>query len=422
MGMGPSTKETTLHHFQEPMIQLLLKEKDICFTGVIVQGTPEVVSNKKFVADRTADWLHALGVEGAIVSIDSWGNSHIDFTSVLQAVNRKKIPQVGLSFMGNQADPVVEIPRSVTVIDLNKTSEGIESTILGQNTTTFEDARKAIKLLKNKMKKQRRDKQEKNHEEIKNSVNKEIEKAFLQHYYYGIKKIEKAEETRFDQETLWLNCSEFQREERKTTWVEGVRLTIVDPKRKNRKINTILDVMPIAYKEEGALGTGKTKIWEGVKLLLTASDSKGIQPANIGSSEGILSEKMITDRFGTPKETDWLLHLDVTIKAGCAQQREAIYEAHQIAEDLINPLRQLLKEQPLLKASKKEDLSHYYDPARPKVALVKIVSGLGCMYDTAVFPDQPGGCRGAKNMMSLMNMPIWMTPLIYLDGNVHNFS
>ncbi len=42
MGLGPSIKMTTLHHFRCPVTEALSKEKDIEFTGIIVDGVSEV--------------------------------------------------------------------------------------------------------------------------------------------------------------------------------------------------------------------------------------------------------------------------------------------------------------------------------------------------------------------------------------------
>lgn len=45
-------------------------------------------------------------------------------------------------------------------------------------------------------------------------------------------------------------------------------------------------------------------------------------------------------------------------------------------------------------AYKREEFYDLMRPGKPKVILVKIVSGLGNMYDTALFPNEPGGVLG----------------------------
>ena len=36
MGIGPSTKETTLHHFRDPLLDVVANDEDIDLLGVIV--------------------------------------------------------------------------------------------------------------------------------------------------------------------------------------------------------------------------------------------------------------------------------------------------------------------------------------------------------------------------------------------------
>ncbi len=64
--------------------------------------------------------------DGAIVSIDGWGNSNIDFASALEAIGKRDIPVVGMSFVGTQAQFVVTNEFMDTVVDFNKSKAGIE--------------------------------------------------------------------------------------------------------------------------------------------------------------------------------------------------------------------------------------------------------------------------------------------------------
>ena len=41
MGIGPSTKETSLHHFRDPLVDVLSNDTDIDLVGVILVGTPQ---------------------------------------------------------------------------------------------------------------------------------------------------------------------------------------------------------------------------------------------------------------------------------------------------------------------------------------------------------------------------------------------
>lgn len=153
MGIGPSTKETTLHHFRDPLLDIVSNDKDIDLLGIIVSGTPQENQDKVFVAQRTAAWIEAMRADGVIVSIDGWGNSNIDFASLIQEVGERGIPVVGMSFVGTQAQFVVTNKYMDTIVDFNKSKEGIETEVVGENNVVELDAKKALAFLKLKIKK-----------------------------------------------------------------------------------------------------------------------------------------------------------------------------------------------------------------------------------------------------------------------------
>ena len=135
MGIGPSTKETTLHHFRDPLLDVVANDEDIDLLGVIVVGTPQDNEDKNFVGTRAAAWAEAMRADGAILSCDGWGNSHVDFANTVEQVATRGIPVVGLTFVGTVAQFVV-------------TNE-----IVGENEVTELEAKKALAFLKLKMRK-----------------------------------------------------------------------------------------------------------------------------------------------------------------------------------------------------------------------------------------------------------------------------
>ncbi len=153
MGIGPSTKETTLHHFRDPLLDIVGDDKDVDLVGVVVVGTPQDNKEKYFVGQRTAQWLEAMRVDGAIVSVDGWGNSHVDYANTIEEIGKRDIPVVGLSFIGKQAKFVVTNKYMDTIVDFNKSQEGIETQVVGENTVCEIDAKKALAFLKLKMRK-----------------------------------------------------------------------------------------------------------------------------------------------------------------------------------------------------------------------------------------------------------------------------
>lgn len=153
MGVGPSTKETTLHHFRDPLLDVVSKDKDIDLLGIMIVGTPQANEDKYFVGQRVAAWVEAMRAEGVIISVDGWGNSHVDFANTIEEIGKRNIPVVGLSFVGTQAQFVVTNKYMDTIVDFNKSMEGIETEVVGENNVTEIDAKKALAFLKLKMRK-----------------------------------------------------------------------------------------------------------------------------------------------------------------------------------------------------------------------------------------------------------------------------
>ena len=155
MGVGPSTKETSLHHFRDPLVAVFAEDPDINFLGVVIVGTPQDNKMKYLVGNRTAVWLASMGCDGAVLSSDGWGNSDVDFANTLEKIGEKGISIVGLKFIGKQAKFVVENDYTDLVIDFNKSSQGIETEVVGENAINELDAKKALAFLKLKMRQDR---------------------------------------------------------------------------------------------------------------------------------------------------------------------------------------------------------------------------------------------------------------------------
>ncbi|PKK39767.1 hypothetical protein ABB02_01108 [Clostridiaceae bacterium JG1575] len=153
MGIGPSTKETTLHRIQDPLAEALSEDTDVDFLGVLVVGTPQDQLEKLHCSQRVAKVASMMRVGGAVVSCDGWGNSHLDFVEILDQLAKEHIPTVGVTFQGTQGTFVVPPRAKVPMVDVNKTKEGIESEVVGENTTDRKDARLALALLKLHMRK-----------------------------------------------------------------------------------------------------------------------------------------------------------------------------------------------------------------------------------------------------------------------------
>ena len=151
MGIGPSTKETTLHHFRDPLLDVLSNDDDIDLVGVLIVGTPQDNHEKSFVGKRAAALAEMARVDGVLISVDGWGNSHVDYANTIEELGIRGIPVAGLSFQGTQGKFVVTNPYMDTIVDFNKSESGTETQVVGENTVERLDARKALAFLKLKM-------------------------------------------------------------------------------------------------------------------------------------------------------------------------------------------------------------------------------------------------------------------------------
>lgn len=75
----------------------------------------------------------------------------MDYANTIEEIGKRNIPLVGMTFIGTQAQFVVTNKYMDTIVDFNKSEEGIETEVVGENTAVEIDAKKAIALLKLKM-------------------------------------------------------------------------------------------------------------------------------------------------------------------------------------------------------------------------------------------------------------------------------
>lgn len=153
MGIGPSTKETSLHHFRDPLLDVVSKDTDVDLMGVMLVGSPDGNEDKMLVGTRAAVWAECMRADGVIVSCDGWGNSHVDYTNTMEQIGIRGIPATGITFNGTVAQFVVVNDYLDAIVDINKNPEGVESNIVGENNMTERDCKIALHKLKAKIKK-----------------------------------------------------------------------------------------------------------------------------------------------------------------------------------------------------------------------------------------------------------------------------
>lgn len=414
MGLGPSIKMTTLHHYNCPITRRLINDTEVDFVGIIENGVSENFDAKVATAVSTGELGSELKLDGAIVAIDGWGNHHIDFINVIEQLGIHDIPSVGLSYIGLQGRLVATNPYVETIIDFNKEVSGYESCVVGQNNLTDMDAYKAIQILKSKVRKSFAFK--KRQSEL-SGTDKII--GSLRRNYISISTAQFGDNTSINGEKLTIRTDIVAPLVAAEPRIRDCHISFLLPHdSKHIHINSNLDFMPIACKEEGVIGMGVTRQLEGVSVMLNGVEyGSGFQPANIGSSEGILDERVCFDQAGTSRSTDIILHFDFLFEEGEGRTSEGIQAAHEMADRVLNEIRQSMKSASI---SHSEDFIMTSRPSKMRLGLVKICSGLGNMYDTAVFPAQPAGILGAYTTREKDNKPVFMTPCEVLDGAIHS--
>ncbi len=151
MGIGPSTKETTLHHFRDPLLDVVSSDEDIDLLGIIMVGTPDGNEDKLLVGTRAAVMAECMRAEGVIISSDGWGNSDVDYANTCEQLGIRNIEVTGLKFSGTAGQFVVQNDYLGGILDINKSQEGVETNVVGENNMTELDCKKALAMLKLKM-------------------------------------------------------------------------------------------------------------------------------------------------------------------------------------------------------------------------------------------------------------------------------
>ena len=240
--------------------------------------------------------------------------------------------------------------------------------------------------------------------------------------HYKIDKVVFGEKTEIQGTTLVLRTPEDLCKEAAASeeLVEDVKLEIITPDKYDTYSETIMDVQPIAVKEEGDIGHGTTRELKGVVMVLTGTDANGVQIGEFGSSEGELERNIMWGRPGAPDKGEIFIKGQVTIKAGANMERPGPLAAHKAFDHITEEIRKALKElddESLVVGN--INIEQYRHPGNKKVLIVKEIMGQGAMHDNLILPVEPVGTLGAKPNVDLGNLPVMLAPTEVLDGGIH---
>jgi len=242
----------------------------------------------------------------------------------------------------------------------------------------------------------------------------------LKRKYFKIDNIVFGDETKVEGTTLTLrNPSELCKDAADSEdLVVDVKLEIITPDKYGQYSETIMDVQPIACKEEGELGVGVTRIIDGVVFVLTGTDANGVQIGEFGSSEGEMDRNIMWGRPGAPDKGETFIKTQVTIKAGANMERPGPLAAHKASDYITEEIRKALKKADSSLCVREEDLAQVRRPCKPKIVIVKEIMGQGAMHDNLILPVEPVGTLGGTPNVDLGNLPVVLSPLEVLDGGI----
>jgi len=239
--------------------------------------------------------------------------------------------------------------------------------------------------------------------------------------HFKIEKVEFGPETKIEGTTLYIRTPETLTKEAidNQDLVVDLKLEIITPDKYNTYSETVMDVQPIATKEEGELGTGITRVLDGVIMMVTGTDEDGVQIGEFGSSEGVLETNIMWGRPGAPDKGDIFIKTQVTIKAGTNMERPGPLAAHCASDYITQEIREALKKADESLVVDSEELTQYRRAGKKKVVVIKEIMGQGAMHDNLILPVEPVGTLGAQPNVDLGNVPVVLSPLEVLDGGIH---
>lgn len=238
--------------------------------------------------------------------------------------------------------------------------------------------------------------------------------------HYKIDKVEFAPETKIEGTTLYIrenvckdavSCSEL---------VKNMKIDIITPDKYHTYSETVMDVQPIATKEgTSKLGTGVTRVLDGVIMMLTGTDENGVQIGEFGSSEGYLDENIMWGRPSCPDKGEIFIKVQVTIQEKTNMERRGPLAAHKACDFITQEIREVLKVVDDSLVVNSEEFKHVRRPGKKKVVIVKEIMGQGAMHDNLILPIEPVGFLGGKPNVDLGNVPVMLSPLEVADGGIH---
>ena len=238
--------------------------------------------------------------------------------------------------------------------------------------------------------------------------------------HYTITEVKRGPETKIEGTTLYIREGIEADVIADQELVKDFHLEIITPDKYHTYSETIMDVQPIATKEgDSDLGTGVTRVLDGVVMMLTGTDEGGVQIGEFGSSEGYLDENIMWNRPSCPDKGEIFIKGNIVIQEKTNMERRGPMAAHTAFDIITQEIREVMKELDDSLVADTQELKQVRRPGKKKVVIVKEIMGQGAMHDNFILPVEPVGVLGARANVDLGNVPVCVSPLEVLDGCIH---
>lgn len=238
--------------------------------------------------------------------------------------------------------------------------------------------------------------------------------------HFNITEVKRGPETKIEGTTLYIREGIEADVIADQELVKDFHLEIITPDLYHTYSETIMDVQPIATKEgDSELGTGVTRVLDGVVMMLTGVDEGGVQIGEFGSSEGYLDENIMWNRPSCPDKGEIFIKGNIVIQEKTNMERRGPMAAHTAFDIITQEIRDVMKKLDESLVVDTQELKQVRRPGKKKVVIVKEIMGQGAMHDNFILPVEPVGVLGARANVDLGNVPICVSPLEVLDGCIH---
>ncbi|MBS6519334.1 MAG: D-proline reductase (dithiol) proprotein PrdA [Clostridiales bacterium] len=238
--------------------------------------------------------------------------------------------------------------------------------------------------------------------------------------HFNITEVKRGPETKIEGTTLYIREGIEEEAVASQELVNSLKIDIITPEQYHTYSETIMDVQPIATKDgDDEIGSGATRVLDGVVMMVTGTDANGVQIGEFGSSEGYLDENIMWGRPGAPEKGEIFIKTEVVIKEGTNMERPGPLAAHTATDVITQEIREALKKLDESLIVNTEEFQQVRRPGKKKVVIVKEIMGQGAMHDNLILPVEPVGILGGKPNVDLGNVPVMVSPLEVLDGCIH---